>query len=463
MNNDTIVALATASGGALGVIRLSGNDAIGIADQVFVPLSKKKLSDLPSHTVHLGNFYANGEIIDECLATLFKGTRSYTGEPVVEFACHGSSYIQTQIIATLIGAGARLAKAGEFTMRAFLHGKMDLSQAEAVADLIAAQSKAAHRVALHQMRGGFAQEIARLRAELLDFASLIELELDFAEEDVAFADREKLALLLQEIERTISDLTHSFHLGNALKNGVPVAIVGNPNVGKSTLLNALLGEEKAIVSSIAGTTRDAIEDEITIEGVRFRFIDTAGIRQTQDVVESIGIERTFQKMELSEVIVYMLDTSLLIENKAQFEENIAQLVQYQEQFLEKHWVLLANKSDLLLQEQKQWLSDRFPHVLFLSAQKKEGIVLLKEQILQFVKQEQIENNPIILTNMRHYEVLSLALEEIKKVQQGLHLSLSSDLLSIDIRQALYHLGEITGEVTSDEVLGNIFSKFCIGK
>lgn len=461
---DTIVALATASGsGAIAIIRLSGENAIEIAQKIFTPHSKKSLFDLPSHTVHLGYIFDNEQVIDECLVTLFKGNRSYTGEPSVEISCHASRFVQQKIVEICVKNGARIAQAGEFTMRAFLNGKMDLSQAEAVADLIASDSKASHQVALNQMRGGFSEEIKKLRTELLDFASLIELELDFSEEDVEFADRTAFVQLLQKIETLLKNLTTSFSLGNAIKNGVPVSIVGNPNVGKSTLLNALLNEEKAIVSNIAGTTRDAIEDEMIIDGISFRFIDTAGIRDTADVVESIGIQRTFQKMEKSQIIIYMFDTSLLMENLSDFQQNIEQLHKYQLQFDDKSWVLVANKSDLLSEEQKQWLKNHYPEVFFLSAQNNIGVEMLKNQLVTFVNAENLNPNQTIVTNLRHYEALSRALTEVKNIQQGLDLGLSSDLLAIDIRQALFHLGEITGEVTNDEVLGNIFSKFCIGK
>lgn len=461
---DTIVALATASGsGAISIIRLSGIDAFAIAQQIFIPYSKKSLQDLPSHSVHLGYIKRSEHILDECLATLFKGTRSYTGEPVVEFSCHGSPYIQQEIIKLCVEKGARVAQAGEFTFRAFINGKMDLSQAEAVADLIASDSEAAHQVAMQQMRGGFTNEIKLLRNELLNFASLIELELDFSEEDVEFADRNQFQNLLFKIQKIVSRLIDSFAMGNVIKNGIPVAIIGEPNVGKSTLLNTLLNEERAIVSDIAGTTRDTIEDEIAIGGIPFRFIDTAGIRETTDKIEHLGIEKAFDKMHRSQIILFIFDSLIAINQPATLT-NIKEQINHLKRINEgKQFVIIANKSDLISSEQRTLIQNVFPEVLFLSAKNKEGISELEKQLLSFVNMGVLRNQDTIVTNSRHYEALLKAQAEINRVQEGLLGGLSGDLLAIDIRQALYYFGEITGEITTDEILGNIFSRFCIGK
>lgn len=461
---DTIVALATASGsGAISIIRLSGTDAFAIAQQIFMPHSKKSLQDLPSHSVHLGYIKRSEHILDECLATLFKGTRSYTGEPVVEFSCHGSPYIQQEIIKLCVEKGARVAQAGEFTLRAFINGKMDLSQAEAVADLIASDSEAAHQVAMQQMRGGFTNEIKLLRDELLNFASLIELELDFSEEDVEFADRNQFQNLLFKIQKIVSRLIDSFAMGNVIKNGIPVAIIGEPNVGKSTLLNALLNEERAIVSDIAGTTRDTIEDEIAIGGIPFRFIDTAGIRETTDKIEHLGIEKAFDKMQRSQIILFIFDSLTAINQPATLT-NIKEQINHLKRINEgKQFVIIANKSDLISSEQRTLIQNVFPEVLFLSAKNKEGVSELEKQLLSFVNMGVLRNQDTIVTNSRHYEALLKAQAEINRVQEGLLGGLSGDLLAIDIRQALYYFGEITGEITTDEILGNIFSRFCIGK
>ncbi|XLS30842.1 tRNA uridine-5-carboxymethylaminomethyl(34) synthesis GTPase MnmE [Flavobacteriaceae bacterium M23B6Z8] len=470
MVKDTIVALATPSGaGAIAVIRVSGKDAVQIVAPLFHSKSGKKLSEQKTHTLHLGHIVEDHRVIDEVLVSLFLGTQSYTGEPTVEISCHGSSYIQQEIIQLLLRKGCRMANAGEFTLRAFLNGKMDLSQAEAVADLIASDTEASHKIAMQQMRGGFSNEIKVLREELLNFASLIELELDFSEEDVEFANRDQFTDLLQRIEKVLKRLIDSFAVGNVLKNGIPVAIVGEPNVGKSTLLNALLNEERAIVSDIAGTTRDTIEDELSIGGIGFRFIDTAGIRDTKDVVESIGIQRTFEKIDQAQVVVLMLRADI-------FKENPDQVIREVENIHQKHplkpLLIVANKIDQLSAKARETVTafmreltaDRSAfHPLLLSAKTGEGVEQLKNHLLDLVNTGALKNNETIVTNSRHYDALLKALEEIKKVQQGMEMGISGDLLAIDIRQALYHFGEITGEITSDDLLGNIFANFCIGK
>jgi len=471
---DTIVALATPSGaGAIAIIRISGNDAIAVAAGVFQSVRGKDLTKQKSHTLHLGHIVDGNKTIDEVLVSVFKGTNSYTGESTVEISCHGSTYIQQQIIQLLLRKGCRMANAGEFTLRAFLNGKLDLSQAEAVADLISSDNEASHQIAMQQMRGGFSTEIANLRIELLNFASLIELELDFAEEDVAFADREQFNELIVRIELVLKRLIDSFAVGNVIKNGIPVAIVGEPNVGKSTLLNALLNEERAIVSEIAGTTRDTIEDELVIAGIGFRFIDTAGIRETQDVVESIGIQRTFEKMEQAQVVLYLINSEPLIINN-ELQKVKIEIEKIRNQFPLKPLVVVLNKIDTLKPEQLDSIVDRLTtddskptthnlQLIPISAKNKIGIEVLKNQLLSFVNTGALRNNETIVTNTRHYDSLLKALEEIQKVKHGLETNLSSDLMAIDIKEALYQFGLITGQVTNDELLGNIFANFCIGK
>lgn len=461
ISNDTIVALATPSGaGAIAVIRISGKDAIAIASSVFQSISGKDITKQRTHTLHLGHIVDDNKVLDQVLLSIFKGTNSYTGENTIEISCHGSTYIQQQIIQLLLRKGCRMAQAGEFTLRSFLNGKMDLSQAEAVADLIASDNEASHQIAMQQMRGGFSNEIAKLREELLNFASLIELELDFAEEDVEFADRTAFHELINRIEFVLKRLIDSFAVGNVIKNGIPVAIVGEPNVGKSTLLNALLNEERAIVSDIAGTTRDTIEDELVIDGIGFRFIDTAGIRETKDVVESIGIKKTFEKIESSQVVIYLFDSMHFKDEGEKFKVEIERI---KNQFPLKPLIVIANKKDLLSEEESTTLTSQIDHILLLSAKKQEGVDALKNQLLSFVNTGALRNNETIVTNTRHYDSLLKALEEIQKVKWGLQNNLSSDLMAIDIRQALYYFGEITGQVTNDELLGNIFANFCIGK
>jgi tRNA modification GTPase len=464
ISQDTITALATPSGaGAIAVIRVSGKNAITICSSIFHAIGGKDLSIVKSHTVHLGYLKEGKRTLDQVLATVFKGPHSYTGENVVEFSCHGSMYIQQEILQLLLRSGCRMANAGEFTMRAFLNGKMDLSQAEAVADLISSENAASHQLAIQQMRGGFSNEIIKLREELLNFASLIELELDFAEEDVEFADKAQFRSLLERIQQVLKHLIDSFALGNVIKNGIPIAIVGEPNVGKSTLLNALLNEERAIVSHIAGTTRDTIEDEIVIKGIGFRFIDTAGIRDTEDEIESIGIQKTFEKIEKARVVVYLADATNLVNNERRslyIEKNVEELKQKHK---DKTVLLLINKSDTLSAADIKKLKTSHSSALFLSAKTKEGVERFKSTLLSLVNTGALSNDETIVTNTRHYYALLKALEEILKVREGLDEGRSGDLLAVDIRQALYHFGEITGEITSDDLLGNIFANFCIGK
>lgn len=487
--NDNIVALATPSGaGAIAVIRVSGPESLKIVSPLFKAKSGKKLEEQPSHTLHLGNIIDAERTLDEVLVSIFKGNRSYTGEETVEISCHGSPYIQQEIIQLLIRKGCRAAEAGEFTLRAFLNGKMDLSQAEAVADLINSENAASHQMAMQQMRGGFSNEIQKLREELLNFASLIELELDFAEEDVEFANRDQFKNLISKIQTVLKRLIDSFATGNVLKNGIPVAIVGEPNVGKSTLLNALLNEERAIVSEIAGTTRDTIEDEMSIGGVGFRFIDTAGIRETKDVVESIGIKKTFEKIGQAQVVVYLFDSSKLshAELVSASKETLkkvqgdglslkrirVEIEKIKNKFPQKPILIIANKVDRLSEKELENLksglkiisneSERSQYLL-LSAKTGTGVEELKQKLLEYVNTGALRNSDTIVTNSRHYAALLKALEEINKVEEGLNQNLSGDLLAIDIRQALYHFGEITGEITNDDLLGNIFANFCIGK
>ena len=461
---ETIIALATPAGsGAIGVIRISGENAISLAAPNFKSIRGKNLAEQKSHTIHLGHIIDNNKVLDEVLVSIFKGPNSYTGEDVVEISCHGSPYIQQQVIQLFLRKGCRTASAGEFTLRAFLNGKMDLSQAEAVADLIASDNAASHQIAIQQMRGGFSNKIKKLRQELLDFASLIELELDFSEEDVEFANRNQFKELLKQIQLILKGLIDSFALGNVIKNGVPVAIVGAPNVGKSTLLNALLNEERAIVSEIAGTTRDAIEDEIAIDGIGFRFIDTAGIRETKDIVEGIGIKRTFEKIEQAQVVLYLVDGCSLFVDGIALENLKVEIEKVKNQYPSKQLLVIINKEDMLSEANLSIINQQLATALLLSAKTGKGIKALKNELLQFVNTGALRNNDTIVTNTRHYNSLLKALEEIEKIQVGMDDKISSDLLAIDIRQALFFLGEITGEISSDDLLGNIFANFCIGK
>ncbi len=466
IRKDTIIALATAHGmGAIAVLRISGEKAITIVSDCFLMKGKKRLADRSSHTVHLGTINDGERIIDQVLVTLFKSPQSYTGEDVVEISCHGSTFIQQELLQFFLNRGCRMADPGEFTLRAFLNGKMDLSQAEAVADLIASDSAASHRVAIQQMKGGFSNDIKQLRDELLHFASMIELELDFAEEDVEFADRTKLQELLTKISNVLKKLIDSYALGNVLKNGIPTAIVGEPNVGKSTLLNALLKEDRAIVSEIAGTTRDSIEDEMIIGGVSFRFIDTAGIRPTQDVVESIGIKRTYEKISNASLVILLVEAIDYLNKDSDIQKRLEEL---NDSYPDKSLLLVLNKSDELDIEYKkavirQLENNRNVNSVLISAKNGEGIDSLQHKLLEFIDQGVLGKDQTVVTNSRHYEALLKALQDIEQVQLALNQGLSGDLMAIDIRQALHHLGEITGEITTDDLLGNIFANFCIGK
>ena len=468
IDQDTICAISTPPGsGAIAVIRLSGDMAIQITDKVFHPGNKKKLAKQPANTLHHGFIKDKGSLIDEVVVSLFRSPNSYTGEDVVEISCHGATYIQQHLLRVLLKHGARMAKPGEFTMRAFMNGKMDLSQAEAVADLISSSSAASHRIAIKQMRGGFSDEIKSLRNKLLEFTSLIELELDFSEEDVEFADRKKLKSLVSRIYSVVLSLSESFSLGNVIKNGVPVAIVGKPNVGKSTLLNALLNEEKAIVSEIAGTTRDAIEDTVNIEGNIFRFIDTAGLRETSDFIETLGIRKTYQKIGQSKIVLFMVDAGDEIDIIYKSYKHILKQTGNDD----KHIIMVVNKADRL---DKEELRNKFSTTKFSFLRKKDMMVIIsaKDQKLvhklagklaHIMKPETHGENDIIITNIRHYEALVNTGESLLRVKKGMEQDISNDLLAQDIREALHWLGEITGDITTDKILGNIFKNFCIGK
>ncbi len=459
--NDTICALSTPPGmGAIAVIRLSGSASFEIIKGIFKPAEKGfEIAGAPSHTIHLGFIMNESVMVDEVLLSLFKLPHSYTGEDVIEISCHGSAFIQQQILGVLTTAGARLARPGEFTLRGFLNRKFDLSQAEAVADLIAAHSQSSHDLAIKQMRGGFSKKITELRQSLLEFVSLIELELDFSEEHLIFADRADLNQLLEKLETELTQLVASFSLGNVIKHGIPVAIVGKPNVGKSTLLNAILNEEKAIVSEIPGTTRDAIEDTIVIGGYSFRFIDTAGLRAAEDQIETIGIERTWEKINEATVILYVFDVT-----EHSFQEVMEAIAEFKDTIKENNQrlILIGNKTDKLDELPKGFKDFVEYQTIFVSGKRKENIHLIADHLQQVVEDTKVPDNTIV-TNSRHYEALQHALEAIVNVRDGLGLGLSPDLLTVDIRQALYHLGNITGEVTTDEILGGIFSRFCIGK
>jgi len=463
ISQDTIVALATPSGvGAISVIRLSGEQAITIANSCFKSVVKNKsLLAQDTHTIHLGHIVNEGHIIDEVLVSVFKNPRSYTGENVIEISCHGSIFIQQEIIQLFLNKGCRMANNGEFTMRAFLNGKMDLSQAEAVADVISSNSAASHQMAIQQMRGGIANELKELRIQLLDFAALIELELDFSGEDVEFADRTKFKELVAKISFVLKRLIDSFAFGNAMKNGIPVAIIGKPNVGKSTLLNALLNEERAIVSEIAGTTRDTIEDEIIIDGVAFRFIDTAGIRKTEDIVENIGIKKAYEKAENAQLILFLIDASKAQDSIDTIQKEIENI---ETKFPNKRLLTLGNKVDKLSTTELESLKGIIPSLLPLVAKEKLGIDKLKNELTSLVNTGALSNNETIVTNSRHFEALSKALESIMEVQNGIDLGITTDLFSIDIRECLRYLGDITGEYDIDkDILGHIFGNFCIGK
>jgi len=459
----TICAIATSPGmGAIATIRLSGEKALEIADSVFQsPKSDKKLADQQPNTLHFGSIADRNELIDEVVVSIFRAPHSFTGEDVIELTCHGSVYIQQRILQLLITKGARMALPGEFTQRAFLNGKMDLSQAEAVADLIASTNRAAQKVAINQMRGGFSSELKNLRGELLHFIAMIELELDFSEEDVEFADRDQLKKLVSKIETILRKLKESFQLGNVIKNGIPVAIIGDTNVGKSTLLNALLNEEKAIVSDIHGTTRDVIEDVVNIHGTAFRFFDTAGIRETTDAIETLGIERSYSKLDQATVVILVVDT------QNDFEVIASRIAKIRERLNDQHLIIAANKVDRGsvktisgLKEMKLLSNEK---LVFIAAKQKTNLDQLISEMQHAVSLESISEDSVIVTNVRHFEALSRAHESIERVQLGLENLISGDFLAQDIRECLIFLGEITGEISNDEILGHIFKNFCIGK
>lgn len=455
---DTIVALATPAGnGAIAIIRLSGQDAIEICEKVFS--GGKKLTEQPSHTVHFGVIKEDATIIDEVLVSIFISPRSYTGENIIEISCHGSIYVQQRIINVLLRSGARLAQPGEFTLRAFLNRKLDLSQAEAVADLIASSSESSHRLAMQQMRGGFSSEIKNLRQQLIHFASLIELELDFAEEDVEFANRGELKQLILVLKSKIVSLINSFETGNVLKHGIPVVIAGKPNAGKSTLLNALLNEERAIVSPVAGTTRDTVEEEITLDGIRFRFIDTAGLRETTDIVERIGVNKTFEKLSLSRIIIYLFDINELnpVSLKSALKE-IENKLQNSRAFI----IPVANKIDQSENNREDEYGN-FENIIFISAKIKTHLHQLRNKLVLPFKNGNLIPDETIVSNARHLESLEKTNAALVNVLEGIEKKVTNDFVATDIRYALNHLGEITGEITTNDLLENIFSKFCIGK
>lgn len=458
-SEQTIAAIATAPGvGAIGVIRLSGPDALTIADRIF---KGKKLSAQPTHTIHFGKIISpvNGEEIDEVVASVFRAPKSYTGEEVVEISGHGSPFMLQRILEACTGAGARLALPGEYTQRAFLNGKMDLAQAEAVADLIAADSHAAQQTALRQLRGGFSHDLKSLREQLINFAALIELELDFSDEDVEFADRTRLQALITTLQEETDKLVDSFRLGNVIKNGVSVAIIGKPNAGKSTLLNALLNEERAIVSEIAGTTRDTIEEVLNINGLLFRLIDTAGIREnTTDTIEQIGVGRSLEKMRSADIVVYLFDAG---------NESEADVLQQKQLFETEglRYLLVANKSDQLEPDAaQQRYPQLWPGLLFISAKEKTDIDSVRQHLYDAVNTGALQTENTIVTNARHHAALRKVSECLQDIQGGMDSNISSDLLALDIRRCLHYLGEITGQVEIDrDILGTIFGKFCIGK
>ena len=460
IKDDNIVAIASPPGlGAISLIRISGNDCINQIDNIFYGFDKIKLTDQDSHKLQLGYIKDGDEIIDKVLVTVFRNPKSYTGEDLVEISCHGSIYIQEKILQTILNQNCRIANPGEFTFRSFINGKMDLSEAEAVADLIASNTKASHKLALNQMRGGFKNDINKLRDELVNFASLIELELDFSQEDVDFVNIDKLNDLVSKIEIKLTALIKSFKIGNVIKNGLPIVIIGKPNSGKSTLLNCLLNEEKAIVSSVPGTTRDFIEDQININGIKCRFIDTAGIRKTKDKIENLGIKKTYEKIEEAEIILYLIDGYIL--NNKNFDNYINEISKIKMDFLKKEVIVLINKCDITTKISDDNLASL--SAIEISAKQGLNIDKLIERISAYMSKLSIDSHNVIVTNSRHLDLLSKTHNEIKKIKSSIKQNISSDLLSIDIKQASYFLGELTGEISNDELLGNIFSKFCIGK
>lgn len=460
-NDDTIAAVASGVGGAVALIRVSGDRAVEIGDSVFRSVRDKKLADAAGFTLHYGHVADGETLLDDVLLSLFRAPHSYTGEDMIEISCHASPYVVQRLLELLLSAGARAATRGEFTLRAFLAGKMDLSQAEAVADMIAADNRAAHSLAFRQMKGGYSDEFNRLRQRLVELVSMLELELDFGEEDVEFADRKQLSELLSGVEEKIQRLISSFQLGNILKDGVPVTIVGAPNVGKSTLLNAFLSEEKALVSDIAGTTRDVIEDTLNIDGMLFRFIDTAGIRDTDDPLESLGIERTYDRMSRASVVLLMADAR-------ESTDEIAALYAGLPLREEQRVAVVLNKCDCLspdeLSAKQTGLSGRIPHPVFLiSAKRQTNLGQLLDYLRDCADPQAAERNSTIVFNARHYEALQSALDALGRARTGMAQRLPADLLAQDIREVLYHIGTVTGQITTDEILGSIFSRFCIGK
>jgi len=456
MNDETIIALATPSGmGAISVIRISGSKAISITEKLFKPKGNKILSKQKSHTVHLGNLMKNNFVLDEVLVTIFFGPNSYTGEDTIEISCHGSTYIQQKIIDLYIENGIRVATPGEFTLRAFLNGKMDLNQAEAVADLIASENEGSHNLAIQQMKSGFSNDLKKLRSELLHFSSMIELELDFSQEDVEFAERNEFKKLINKITKELGDLINSFSSGNVLKNGIAVAIAGKPNAGKSSLLNTLLNEDKAIVSNIPGTTRDSIEDSLIIDGIKFRFTDTAGLRKTDDVIESKGIEKTKEKIRQAKILIYLFDV-----NDTNLDEINSDIESFKRKDLSV--ILVRNKVDLEIVSKDLFKELKNLNFLEISANDNNSVNILKNKLLDEVNILNPHTDTIV-SNSRHYQALINAMTAIKDVSNGLESNISGDLLSIDIRKSIEHLAEITGEITNDDILGNIFSNFCIGK
>ena len=457
LNDNTIIAISTPTGiGAISIVRLSGDKALEIVDVFFKNKSKKKLINQKTNTSHYGQIVDKDILIDEVIVTIYKNPNSFTGEDTVEISCHGSKYIQQRILHLFIKNGVAPAKPGEFSLRSFLNGKRDLIQAEAIADLISSESEASHSLAIKQMKGGFSIEIKKLRKKLLDFASLIELELDFSEEDIEFADRNQFKLLLNKIEKTISKLTDSFSLGNVLKNGIPIAIIGPPNSGKSTLLNTLLNEDKAIVSEIAGTTRDIIEDQINLNGINFRFIDTAGLRKTKNKIEKIGIKKTYDKLKNASYILYMIDSQSYIKKKSNIKLEINSILK---KIKNTPIMILFNKIDIYKISDND-MSDLNMDKVQISAKNKTGIkTLINKLILNFKN----DKDQTLITNARHYSALLKTNKSVSNIKKGLSNNIPGDLLSIDIKEAIENLGEITGEITNDELLGNIFGKFCIGK
>ncbi len=462
LGNDTIVALSTPQGiGAIAVIRISGKETFAICNMVFKTKSGEpvNISAFPSHTIHLGIIKEGDITLDEVLLSVFKGPNSYTGEDVIEISCHGSIFIQQQLLQLFIAKGARMADAGEFSFRAFVNGKFDLSQAEAVADLISSTSATSHQVAMQQMRGGFSDKIKTLRENLINFASLIELELDFSEEDVEFANRDDLKKLIVSIQKITERLIDSFEVGNVIKNGIPVAIVGKPNAGKSTLLNVLLGDDRAIVSEIPGTTRDIIEDDLTIEGILFRFIDTAGIRETGDLIESMGVTKTFETIKQSAIIIYLFDVHEITSSELKgIIEELKTHMGSSHQLL-----VVANKIDKedVVYTKNEFVD--FPEMLFVSAKEEVNIDELKKKLVELFDTKAINVTETVVTNARHVDALRKTNSSLEKVLDGLNSNLSGELLASDVRNALHQLGLITGEITTDDLLANVFSKFCIGK